>query len=557
MKKSVIVAFVLFLVVIGAGVFAAKQQLTNLVDQVTNNRSNEVIVLYDEAMSLSGCALSGTASCADLDGTSSSEVQIEISVERYVAGSGYLGVYFVDNSNISGNYEGGFTSAQAYFVPNSGSKVSIGEGMQIFERGNVVLEFDQPYRANERIRTEYEIVLYYLPHSEIDRSDLLTRLQDDQQGFDSYKIQNKDDISALCFALSRETRVPKTCPGASVVSDSGSDVSFSDGSNTFSTDPSDLPELDFSGEATRRPEITLQETERQTFVAQPVTLKITEVYDPDGKCKFYQYKWQKSSRMQVKDVSLDPRLGDLSFVPQNTGVFTVKVQVQEACEELGTLLSEKKSVRVIVNDKSIAFPDLAQAPKYQNAIYHLYHLGVLTGYPDGTMRPNDPVNRAEFLKMIFETLNYRIDDSVYSPRYSDVLPDAWFASYVFQADVLGVIKGYPDGQFRAWQTVNLVEALKMAMNFTTLEIKDGIVYNFKDVNVDDWFSRYVQTAYREGILDDIEPGANVYPGQPISRGKAALIIVRTLLFPVNRINDTNKDVQRRADEFEDFSSFSY
>lgn len=512
-------------------------------------------MLYDEVLTLPGCTKSRPNSCKDLDQTDGSEVRKQVKIERFVPGSGYLTVFFQDRSSQTGGFNGGFTLDQVYYEPNSGGRLDLGGGMQVFERGNIVLEFDQPYSFEERFQTEYEFVISYLAHTELERRSFLIRLQDDPQEFFQFKEREKRNFDPLCLALRAQTRFPSVCPDDFSLSDDP--LSFDPSSSTFVTDPNALPELDFSGKPTRAPLVTLRERQRQVFINEPVTLELKEVFDPDGKCQFFQFIWEKPTRMQVKEVSIDSRLGDLFFVPLNSGTFTVRLRAKEVCKELGTLSSDAVLSRVIVNDKAIAFSDLSEAPQYQNAIYELYHLGVVQGYPDGTMRPNAPINRAEFLKVIFETLDYRISQTAFSPRYADVLPGVWYDAYIHLADELGVIKGYPDGRFHPEWTVNLVEALKMAMNFTTIDIQDDVVYSFKDVANTDWFSRYVKTAFREGILDDIEPGGYVRPAQLLTRGKAMQIVVRTLLFPVNRINYTNRDVLRRPDEFEDFSSFIY
>lgn len=516
---------------------------------VVHAQSNEVIKLYDDVLFVPGCELRGVNSCAQLDGTEASNVVKTVQLKRFVPGSGYLGIYFSDKKPQSGT-QGGFSFDQVYFEPSSGGRVELGGGLQVFERGNLVVEFVQPHTNDARLETQYDFVFYYLPHTEEKRQQFLTILRDDPDDFVDYKERNKNDINALCSSLSNVARVPTVCPQPTQQPDTSS-------GGGFTSDPNSLPELDFSGIPKRKPIVTMRNSERLTFVGEPVKIIVDQVYDPDGKCEFYEFRWQKSDDMMARDPSVDPYLGDLYFIPENVGVFTLNFQATEFCKELGTLTSDRAYVRVVVNDKSVIFPDLDEAPKYQNAIYQLYHLGVLRGYPDGLMRPNEPVNRAEFLKMIFETLQYRIDKEVFSPRYPDVVPTDWFSYYISQGDTLGVIKGYPDGRFRPEQPVNLAEALKMVMHFSTLDIKDSDVYKFPDVQNSDWFSRYVQTAFREGILDDIQPGSNVRPGQFISRGKAALIIVRTLLFPVNRINPTDKDVLRSPEQFEDFSSFTY
>lgn len=503
-----------------------------------------VTKFYDGVQQLAECSLAGTNRCVGNG---------KVTIRRFVPESGYVSVYFFDKKNTYGE-GGGFDYSSVYFEPSAGGRVEVGTGLQVFERGNLVVEFEQPYTDTQRLETEYEFVFYYLPHTDTERRQFLLMLQDeDEERFSDYKKDNEQDIVPLCEGLKSEARFPAGCPESSVVSDPDAG---GDGGG-LSSDSSKLPELDFSGKPIRKPVVTIDVRERLVFLGEPVTVKVDEVFDPDGKCQSFQFTWEKPDRMMVKDASVDPRLGHLFFVPQSTGPYLLRFRAKEFCKGLGTLSSGVVSVRVIVNDKSKAFPDLVEAGKYQNAIYDLYHLGVMKGYSDGTMRPNDLVNRAEFLKMIFETLLYRINKEVYSPRYPDVTPADWFSPYVWQADVLSVIKGYPDGQFKPERPVNLAEALKMVMHFTTLEIEDADVYSFTDVQNTDWYSRYVQTAYREGILDDIKPGAAAKPGQYLTRGKAALIIVRTLLFPVNRLNPTDKDVLRQPEEFEDFSSFTY
>ena len=516
--------------------------------------------LYDGVLSLPGCTKAGVSSCALLDRTTDSILKKTVKLERFVSGSGTLAFYFNDRSAPSGGAKGGFTPSQAYFQPSSGGvRVAAGGGLQVFERGTMLVEFDQPYTDSERFALENEFVFYYLPHTEAQRQLFLSDIQNDPKKFEDYKQRNKADISALCNALKGQSRIPSACPdaGSSSVSSGASstvETSMTTTGSTYTTNPNALPELDFSGAPTRKPVVTVRDTERLVFVGEPVTVKVDEIDDPDGKCHFFQWTWQKSTELTTRDVTVDPRLGDISFTPLNEGSFTLTVRAKEACKELGTLVSSPVSIRMIVHDKSVAFSDLSGP--YQNAIYDLYHIGVMKGYADGTMRPNAPIQRAEFLKMLFETLKYRIDDQIFSPRYGDVFPGQWFAPYVWQADVLGVIKGYPDGNFHPERTVNLVEALKMSMGFTTLEIKDSNLFSFPDVSNSDWYSRYVQTAMREGILD-IDPGKEVHPQQFLTRGRAAQIIIRTLLFPVNRINVTNKDILRRPEEFQDFSSFTY
>lgn len=73
--------------------------------------------------------------------------------------------------------------------------------------------------------------------------------------------------------------------------------------------------------------------------------------------------------------------------------------------------------------------------------------------------PKDGINRAEFLKIVFRGRSST--DPVGGGCFSDVPEDAWFAPYVCAASRRDIVKGYPDGTFKPEQIVNTAEAIKM------------------------------------------------------------------------------------------------
>lgn len=93
--------------------------------------------------------------------------------------------------------------------------------------------------------------------------------------------------------------------------------------------------------------------------------------------------------------------------------------------------------------------------------------GIIEGYPDGTLRPRQSINRAEALKILLLTASSdRILADLGSPDlppplFSDVPPDAWFAGYVAKGQALGLIEGYHDGTFRPEQPITRAEAAKI------------------------------------------------------------------------------------------------
>ena len=88
-------------------------------------------------------------------------------------------------------------------------------------------------------------------------------------------------------------------------------------------------------------------------------------------------------------------------------------------------------------------------------VAYLSEFGILSGYSDGTFRPNNKITRAEFVKIAesFEALTCGL-----SP-YNDVDGGHWAFRYIVSSAAKGWISGYPDGSFRPNSFISRAEAV--------------------------------------------------------------------------------------------------
>ena len=171
------------------------------------------------------------------------------------------------------------------------------------------------------------------------------------------------------------------------------------------------------------------------------------------------------------------------------------------------------------------FSDIGADHRSYMAITYLSEIGVLKGYSDGTLKPELDVNRAELLKMLIAGQGGNPDQNRYRNCFTDV-KEEWFARYVCYAKVQGWVTGYADGSFKPEQTVNKVEALKMMIESYVLNEGSYTPETFVDVQNTDWFYQYVSFAQQFGLLE--ERGALFNPSRGKSRASIAENIFRIL-----------------------------
>jgi S-layer homology domain len=173
---------------------------------------------------------------------------------------------------------------------------------------------------------------------------------------------------------------------------------------------------------------------------------------------------------------------------------------------------------------ALAFTDVPVGTVQSEAIADLRSRGIVNGYADGTYRPEQLMNRAEFLKMLVlsRVTEAEIDELLARIRISalgDVPSGAWYWRYITYARARGIVEGYPDGLFRPEQTVNTAEASKIAVN--VFDVTKPTINCFRTC---EWWLVYVEAMNRNSIL----PTSASLPTHIVTRGEMA-IIIRNLL----------------------------
>lgn len=97
------------------------------------------------------------------------------------------------------------------------------------------------------------------------------------------------------------------------------------------------------------------------------------------------------------------------------------------------------------------------------------HYAYIVGYEDGTIRPNGHITRAEAATVFFRLLTDKARDANLTDRspYPDVSAGAWYNKAIATLSRMGILSGYEDGSFRPNATVTRAEFAAMAARFDT------------------------------------------------------------------------------------------
>lgn len=171
-----------------------------------------------------------------------------------------------------------------------------------------------------------------------------------------------------------------------------------------------------------------------------------------------------------------------------------------------------------------SFTDVADTASYAEAVNTLTALGVISGYEDGTFKPDDKITRAEVSTMIVAAINRTADaqGQMGNTKFADMNNEAkkWASGYVNVAVSEDIITGFEDGTFKPDEQVTYVQVVKM------LVCAAG--YGQYASYLGGWPNGYLSVASDKGITAGVSAGQD----EAVTRGQVAQLIYNTLDVPM-------------------------
>lgn len=142
-----------------------------------------------------------------------------------------------------------------------------------------------------------------------------------------------------------------------------------------------------------------------------------------------------------------------------------------------------------------AFSDVPSGRWYSAAVSTLSAMGVLSGYPDGTFRPDDSITRAELASVCVRF--FRAPEAAVD-AFSDI-SGHWARNAINAAVQLGIVSGYPDGTFQPENNITRAETIQMVNNVLGRRpdkdhLLPGMVTFSDNLNTSKWYYAAIQEA---------------------------------------------------------------
>lgn len=165
------------------------------------------------------------------------------------------------------------------------------------------------------------------------------------------------------------------------------------------------------------------------------------------------------------------------------------------------------------------------------AIYALSDMGAISGYTDGTFLPGKQITRAEFTRIAVSALRIYKEDA--QTALLDIADGAWYRSYVASAVNNGLISGYPDGTFKPDNQITRAEVMtiiwRVMNNNNALDASAVSPAPYADdAAIPEYARNYVYTLAANGIVS-ASADNKITAEVPATREQCAVMLYNALV----------------------------
>lgn len=181
---------------------------------------------------------------------------------------------------------------------------------------------------------------------------------------------------------------------------------------------------------------------------------------------------------------------------------------------------------------AVDFPDVEATASYYQAVQELSALDIISGFEDGTFKPDELVTRAQITKMIVDALGFRnAAESAkgVATKFNDVASGEnghWASGYISVGVSKGFISGHSDTVFAPDDNVTYVQAQKMLVA--------ALGYDSYAQQAGGWPTGYTAYATQKGITN----GVKALSEDQLTRAQVAQMIDNAMDVPLVKVTGT-------------------
>ena len=164
-------------------------------------------------------------------------------------------------------------------------------------------------------------------------------------------------------------------------------------------------------------------------------------------------------------------------------------------------------------------------------IQELVNRNLISGFPDNTFQPEANITRAQYAAIIAKTFDLPRQVGASSGSFRDVPSDFWAVDAIRKAATMGFISGFPDGTFRPQQNLTRIQALVSVVN--GLGLKGGnpniLVFYSDRAQIPSYATDAVATATQRRLVVNYPQTNQLQPMRTITRAEVAALIYQALV----------------------------
>ncbi len=224
------------------------------------------------------------------------------------------------------------------------------------------------------------------------------------------------------------------------------------------------------------------------------------------------------------------------------------------------LMTQTFAQSAVAQHSDSNFKDVGENHWAYESIHLLVERNVLSGYGDGTFRPNNPVNRGEFAKMMVLALDLSLNRPA-NETFEDIGQKHWAFPYVETAKYY--LTGFRTSSGDYFRPDNkavredMAIALVKALGYYEEEIDDDILNQFSDKgNISDNLRKAVAIAVKKGLMQGYGDDEKSFkPQSTLTRAEAAVLLARLINQDEEKVVYDEEDTKVTYDEEENENDY--